>query len=113
MIEPVSARPFDIIIVGAGASGCVLAGRLSEVPGKRVALIEAGPDAPPGREHEDIRDPFPVSYGNPKLFWSGLSAEAGAELGNGSPRVSAPFLQGFGVGGGSNVNGMAADRNGQ
>lgn len=37
-------EPFDYVIVGAGAAGCVLANRLSQIPENRVALIEAGRD---------------------------------------------------------------------
>jgi choline dehydrogenase len=53
----VGGTDHDVVIVGGGSAGCALAGRLSEDPGRRVLVLEAGP-APerPGDYPEEVRD---------------------------------------------------------
>ena len=102
---------YDILIVGGGTAGCVVASRLSERANLKVLLIEAGPDRPPGLEHPDIIDPYPLALGNPGFSWPGLRVALGERTGNGTAsRGARPFLQGYGVGGSSNIQGMIAFR---
>jgi choline dehydrogenase len=41
---------FDVVVVGGGTAGCVLAARLSENADRSVCLVEAGPDYGPLEE---------------------------------------------------------------
>lgn len=59
---------FDVIVVGAGMCGAVVAGRLSEA-GVRCALLEAGPSVPepiPGRTSDFTRETAPLTKVDPQ-----------------------------------------------
>jgi choline dehydrogenase-like flavoprotein len=90
---------FDYVIVGAGTAGCVLASRLSEDPGTRVVVIEAGPLD----RHPLIHIPATVAaaIATPKLNWR-FATVPQAHLNGRS--ISIP--RGHVVGGSGSINGM-------
>jgi choline dehydrogenase-like flavoprotein len=88
----------DYVIVGAGSAGCVLANRLTEDPGTRVVLLEAG-----GKDrHPNIK--IPVAFAKQfktKLDWA-FSTEP--EPGCDGRRLYSP--RGKALGGSSSMNAM-------
>lgn len=91
---------FDYIIVGGGTAGCVLAARLTEAPGIRVLLLEAGP--PP----DSLWIRMPAGMGrlfvNPRYNWC-YESEPEPQLGG----RALFWPQGKTLGGSSAINGMA------
>jgi choline dehydrogenase len=90
---------FDYVVVGAGSGGCVLANRLSAIPGARVLLLEAG-----GSDNR-LWVHIPVGYlytmGNNAVDWC-FKTEPEPGL-NGR---SLDYPRGKVLGGCSSINGM-------
>lgn len=71
---------FDVVVVGGGTAGCVVAARVSEDPARSVCLLEAGPDYGPrtsGAWPEDLLDPRSFTFTHD---W-GAGGEDGRSLG--------------------------------
>ena len=103
---------FDFVIVGAGAAGCVLANRLSQLPkAPSVCLIERGPS------HSDSRwsvampggSFYNLIYESQRDLWLRYHTEPEKEL----KRRRIDCLRGTGWGGSSAVNTVWSNISGQ
>ncbi|MEO6497317.1 MAG: GMC family oxidoreductase N-terminal domain-containing protein [Solirubrobacteraceae bacterium] len=92
------SAPADYVIVGAGSAGCVLANRLSEDPGVRVTLIEAGGKG----KHPNIS--IPAAFA--KQFKTKLDWDYATEPEPHCDNRSLYIPRGKGLGGSSNMNAM-------
>ena len=96
------AATFDLIVIGGGTAGCVIAARASEDPGRRVLLVEQGPDPQPVPDIvADPRRQTELILESPYVRMYDVERPDGSSF---------PLLSGRIMGGGSSVNNLAAVR---
>ena len=97
---------YDVVIVGGGAAGSVLASRLAENAKTSVLLLEAGPDYP-----DPANLPDEIKFGHTRFAESPDSEHNWALRGTITEEQGEIHVaQGKVIGGGSSINGQAMQR---
>jgi choline dehydrogenase len=97
---------YDVVIVGGGAAGCVLASRLAANGQTSVLLLEAGPDYP---DPDNL--PADIKFGHTRFAESQASKHNWALHGTITEEQGEIHVaQGKVIGGGSSINGQAMQR---
>ncbi len=97
---------YDVVIVGGGAAGCVLASRLAANGHTSVLLLEAGPDYP---DPDNL--PADIKFGHTRFAESQASKHNWALHGTITEEQGEIHVaQGKVIGGGSSINGQAMQR---
>ncbi len=97
---------YDVVIVGGGAAGSVLAGRLAENANTSILLLEAGTDYP---DTDNLPDE--IKYATTGFAESPESEHNWALRGTATEEQGEIHVaQGKVIGGGSSINGAAMQR---
>ncbi|MET7695229.1 GMC family oxidoreductase N-terminal domain-containing protein [Streptomyces sp. NPDC005483] len=107
--EPTDGQVYDVIVVGGGSAGCVLAARLTEDPDLRVLLLEAGPGTA-GMPEFTAHPPAWPALGETAANWGDTTVPQHSRSTDTAfgPRIALP--RGKGLGGSSAINAMVFAR---